>query len=122
MDDDDPEDGPFAAPPLPEGVTQLQVNDLIRAITDAAELVGLYADPTIGIDSHHDHSPEGECGEDELVLHVRFRIGQVAFTKRVQDPIQDKTDTAFHQIESEETSSRVEDIKARFRRGNQNPT
>ncbi len=101
---DDPEDEVY---PLPDGVTESQVNDLIRGVMEATDLLGLYADPMVHLENLN----------GRLILNVQFRIGKVAFTKRVQDPEQDETDTAFHQIETEEVKDRVRDITARFRRG-----
>lgn len=105
-DDDDPESR------LPEGISQDQVNDLIRRMMGAAELIGLYADPLVQVERLT--SPIAE-GNDRLLLHVVFQIGQVAFTKRVQNPEQDQVDDTVRTIETGVSYDRSEEIKDKFR-------
>lgn len=114
---DDPDDEDVASH-LPDGVTEETVNDLIRRLVEEMGLLGLYADPQIRVEIAP--SPEVD-GKDRIIVNAVFRIGKVAFTKRVLNPEQDKTDTAFSAIEDAETEAHAEDIITRFSRHENDP-
>lgn len=112
---DEEDDGWIGESALPEGITSDMVDDLIRQVAEATELVGLYADPMVKVQTTHEHDPDGECEKDFLILHFYFRIGDVAFTPRVQEPVQDEFNSEFAKIEHREVHTGFEAIKDRFR-------
>lgn len=89
---------------LPEGVTEEGVDSLVRAVIEATNGIGLYATPRVEMHFHG----------DLMLLNMQFDIGQVAFTKRVQDPEQDKFDDSFRGIEGDAVRDKVKGIKERF--------
>lgn len=101
---------------LPDGASEEKVEALAREIMEACELLGLYAEQHYQVELTHDHDVAGGCEEDYIVLHIPFRIGEVAFTTRVQAPEQDKTDDSFRTIVSADVNDAVEQLKNRFRK------
>lgn len=94
FDDDDDEEAS-----LPEGVTEEQVRGLVETITEEANGIGLYAAPMV----------QAHCQGDTMLLVMQFRIGDVAFLPRVQDPEQDKVDDTFRAIETDNAAQRIKD-------------
>lgn len=99
-----PGDGDDEEPELPDGVTREKLDALIREVVEKASLIGLYAEPTIGV---HGHS-------DVMFLAMRFDIGQLAWVKRVQAPEQNKFDEEFRKIEQPLAKERTQHLKDRF--------
>lgn len=97
---------------LPEGVTEEQVDSLIREFLAATEKIGLYGSPHVAVD----------VDQGKVCLFMSFEIGDLAFSKRVQNPEQDKVDSQFHQIETEAVRDRFQAIKDKFSGPKDDPT
>lgn len=89
---------------LPEGVTREKVEALIREVIEKAQMIGLYATPGVEIHGH----------DDVMFFAMRFDIGQLAWSKRVQDPKQDEFDTKLRDMENPMVKENTQGIKDRF--------
>ena len=94
---------------LPEGFSEEKMVDLVERTTQALDRVGL----------HLAGFPRLEGTDDGRTwLVVNCEIGNLAFSKRVQDREQAEFDKQFSKFEVDATQDRIEDIKKRFMRGN----
>lgn len=96
---------------LPEGVTREMIEALVVRAVEANEKIGLYATP----DSHV------ELHGDRLVFVGSFRIGDIAFSQRVQNPEQAAFDDQFRAIEADSVADQAEDIRNAFRKKKDKP-
>jgi hypothetical protein len=96
-------------PPLPFGATMEQVEALVKQAEEDLAKIGLYAEP----------AAQSRHGDDELYLLMNFRVGDVAFTKRVQDPETDKTDDVIRGMESNAVFETRDEIIERYKRKGQ---
>lgn len=94
--------------PYDEIPTEEQVEALVTQVVDNVEKLGVYSDGPPVFMTHKD----GRLG-----FVVQFTVGDVAFTKRVQNPQQDEIDSTFHKFQSDEVREKFESIKEKFRRG-----
>lgn len=100
MRDPDEEDG------LPEGVTREMLDALVSRVVEELEKIGLYADGEVHVEGHGEH----------LALIGNFRIGDIAFSQRVQNPQQDAFDDQFRAIETDNLYDQADDIRNEFKR------
>lgn len=91
-------------PEWPEGVTKEKVEALLEEAAGELKKIGLYAHPVMQLDVQ----------SGQVIAYMAFEVGQLAFSKRVQNPEQDEVDRAFHQFEAQATRERYEEIRKKF--------
>ncbi len=101
---------------LPDGVSEEQVDALVKEVLDSLEKLGLYVRHASLAASEPD-----AFGNPVLIVHAIFSMGKVVFTDRVLNPEQDEFDDSFRQIESDESAIAAIDIVESFRRDKNDP-
>lgn len=91
-------------PELPDGVTTEKLDALIREVIEKTSLIGLYAEPMVQV---HGHS-------DMMFVAMRFDIGQLAWVKRVQNPVQAEFDDKLRTMEAPMVKDQTQNLKDRF--------
>lgn len=99
---------------LPPNFPEDKFQDLLEKMGDKARQIGLYVN---GAALNVDEEGEPLTGEKRHVLVMQFTVGDVAFSKRVQDPEEDQFDTEFKKFESGQVKDQVEDIRQRYLKG-----
>lgn len=96
---------------LPPDLPEDKMSELIEGVTEGARKIGLY---TTGVGFLVDERDEEEHPEKEHKLLMSFRIGDVAFSPRIQDPEQDEFNDQFRRIAASSVDDEVEDIRRRY--------
>lgn len=92
--------------PLPDGVSEEAVLGVLTRASTALARLGVYADEHLSV----------QVQEGRLIMIGHFAVGDLAFSKRVQNPEQDDFDESFRVMEREAVYDQAEDILDEFRR------
>lgn len=102
---------------LPKDLPEEKLREKVEELEDKCRKVGLYLN---GVALNIDQGPQDEEDTDPIKAHsllVQFGIGDVAFSKRIQDPEQDKMDDEFRVIAAADVDDDMERIRQQYLKG-----
>jgi hypothetical protein len=97
---------------FPPGVTEEHVEKLLEAVKEALTGIGLYMSPAAAIERRGDH----------LFVTANLEVGQIAFSKGVQDPEQAQFDDQFRSLEQADAYCEADEILSEFSRDDTSQT
>lgn len=101
-------------PELPKDIPAEKLEALVGELKERSNKIGLYMNAvSLNVDGGDDDIPE-DLRHHKLM--AQFTLGDVAFSKRVQDPESDGFDTDFKKIEHGALKDTVKDIVEQTRR------
>lgn len=102
----------FASEEFPPELPEEGLRALTESVQDGLRKIGLYVEG-MGINIDTDEDP----AERVHSLMLQCGIGDVAFSKRVQDPEGDSFDTEFKKIELGATDDQISGIINQYKKG-----